>query len=262
MSGEPIRYHREGAVGVLALNRPEKLNAMTEAMGDAIEALVRELNADTTLRVLVVRGEGRAFSAGGDLAFLEANAGRPQQENEDTMRSFYARFLSLMEVEVPTIAVLNGRATGAGLCLALGCDMRLAADDALLSLNFVRVGLSPGMAGTWNLPRLVGPAKAAELLFTGRTLKADEALAMGLVNAVHAEAQVFTAAMAMAEAIAEGAPGAMKATKRLLRGAEGRSLADGLTAEAASQAECFASSDLIEGVQAAREKRPPRFTGH
>ena len=177
-----LGYRREGAIGILSLNRPAKLNAMTDAMGDALQALVPELNADPELRCLLVTGEGRAFSAGGDLDFLETNSRRDPAENEPTMKAFYTKFLAIREVEVPTIALLHGRATGAGLCFALGCDMRLAADDALLSVNFVRVGLTPGMGGTWSLERLVGPARAAELLFTGRTVTAAEALTMGLVN--------------------------------------------------------------------------------
>lgn len=256
-----ITYNREGAIGVLSLNRPDKLNAMTHEMGDAIRALVPQLNADRDLRVLVVRGEGRAFSAGGDLRFLEENSRRAPSENEEVMVDFYTKFLALREVEVPTIAAIHGRATGAGLCLALGCDMRFAAEDALLSLNFVRVGLSPGMAGTWNLPRLVGPARAAELLFTGRLVPAAEALSIGLVNGVFAPDQVLGGVMVLAAQIAEGAPNAVRSTKALLRQAEDLPLEDALGAEAHAQAMCFASQDLAEGIAAIREKRPPRFEG-
>ena len=256
-----LGYRREGAIGILSLNRPAKLNAMTDAMGDALQALVPELNADPELRCLLVTGEGRAFSAGGDLDFLETNSRRDPAENEPTMKAFYTKFLAIREVEVPTIALLHGRATGAGLCFALGCDMRLAADDALLSVNFVRVGLTPGMGGTWSLERLVGPARAAELLFTGRTVTAAEALTMGLVNGAYPADRLFEVGMGMACSIAEAAPGAVKETKRLMRANATRGLGDALAAEAKVQATAFASEDLKEGIAAIRERRTAWFTG-
>lgn len=258
---ETIRYRREGAIGVLTLDRPAKLNAMTHAMGDAIRALVAELNADPELRCVLVTGEGRAFSAGGDLAFLEENSQRSPAQNEADMRDFYTKFLAVRAIEVPTIALLHGRATGAGLCFALGCDMRLAADDALLSVNFTRVGLTPGMGGTWSLSRIVGPALAAELLFTGRTLTAVEAKEIGLVNGVYAGDRLFEAGMGLACQIAEAAPGAVKATKKLLRENATRGLDEALEAEALAQATAFASEDLKEGIAAIRERRTAWFTG-
>jgi enoyl-CoA hydratase len=254
-----VSYRREGAIGILSLDRPDKLNAMTHFMGDRLRALVPELNRDAELRCLIVRGEGRAFSAGGDLDFLIENAARTPEQNERGMQDFYTKYLALREIEVPTIAVLHGRATGAGLCLALGCDMRVAADDAVLSVNFVRLGLTPGMGGSWNLPRLVGPALAAELLFTGRTVSAEEALRIGLVNAVHPAAEALGQAMAMARQIAEAAPGAVRECKALLRQNATNDISAALEAEAKAQAWCFASRDLQEGIAAIKERRPARF---
>jgi enoyl-CoA hydratase len=230
-------------------------------MGDALQALVPELNADPELRCLLVTGEGRAFSAGGDLDFLEENSRRSPAQNEADMQAFYRKFLAIRQVEVPTIALLHGRATGAGLCFALGCDMRLAAEDALLSVNFVRVGLTPGMGGTWTLSRLVGPALAAELLFTGRTVAAAEAKALGLVSGVYPADRLFEAGMGLACQIAEAAPGAVKATKRLLRENATRDLDEALDAEALAQATAFASEDLKEGIAAIRERRSAWFSG-
>jgi enoyl-CoA hydratase/carnithine racemase len=258
---ETLRYRREGAIGIITLDRPAKLNAMTHDMGDALRALVPQLNADPELRCVLVDGEGRAFSAGGDLDFLEENSRRSVSENEPTMKDFYTKFLTVREIEVPTIALLHGRATGAGLCFALGCDMRLAADDALLSVNFVRVGLTPGMGGTWSLERLVGPARAAELLFTGRAVTAAEAVTMGLVNGVYPGDKLHEVGMSLACQIAEAAPGAVRATKALLRANATRSLHDALAAEAKVQAEAFASEDLKEGIAAIRERRSAWFTG-
>lgn len=257
----PIRYERHGAVGVLSLDRPDKLNAMTHEMGDALAALVPQLNAEVDLRCLIVRGEGRAFSAGGDLGFLEENSRRPVAENARDMERFYRKFLSLREVAVPTIALLKGRATGAGLCFALACDLRYAADDALLSVNFVRVGLTPGMGGTWTLQRLLGPARAAELLFRGQAVSAAEALAMGLVNGVFPAERLDAEGLAIATEIAQGAPEAVRATKALLKLNAQVDLACALHSEAGAQARAFASEDLKAGIAAIREKRAPEFTG-
>jgi enoyl-CoA hydratase len=259
MSLEPVTYQREGNIGILSLNRPEKLNAMTEAMGSALEMWVGRLNAEAGLRCVMVRGEGRAFSAGGDLDFLVANTERQQAENACAMQIFYQRFLALRELVMPSMALLRGRATGAGLCVALACDLRFAAADALLSVNFTRVGLTPGMGGSWLLPRLIGPAKAAELLYTGRTVSAAEALAMGLVNGVFANDALEYEGRKVALAIAEAAPEAVRETKALLRASETLSLAGALEQEASKQAKCFAGPELREGIEAIRDRRAPRF---
>jgi enoyl-CoA hydratase len=210
---------------------------------------------------VLVRGDGRAFSAGGDLEFLERNASQAPEANRAEMLDFYTKFLAIHELEVPTIAMLHGRATGAGLCFALGCDIRVAAEDALLSVNFARIGLTPGMGGTWTLQRLVGPAKAAELLYTGRTVSGTEAAAMGLVNHAVPADQLETHGRAIAQEIASAAPVAIRITKTLLRDHATAELADALEAEAAAQALVFASEDLKEGVAAVRAKRTPSFQG-
>jgi enoyl-CoA hydratase len=256
-----IKFQREGAIGILALDRPAKLNAMSHEMGDAIHALVQELNTDPTLRCVVVRGEGRAFSAGGDLEFLEKNAAQDPEANREEMLAFYTKFLAIRELEVPTIALVHGRATGAGLCFALGCDIRVAAEDALLSVNFARIGLTPGMGGTWTLQRIVGPARAAELLYTGRTVSGTEAAALGLVNHAVPAAELEARGMAIAAEIASAAPVAVRVTKSLLRDHATAPLDQALQGEASAQALVFASEDLREGVKSIREKRSPTFTG-
>lgn len=256
-----IKFERAGAIGVLTLDRPAKLNAMSHAMGDAIKALVADLNADPSLRCVLVRGEGRAFSAGGDLEFLEKNAAQDPEANRAEMLAFYTKFLAIRELEVPTIALLHGRATGAGLCFALGCDVRVAAEDALLSVNFARIGLTPGMGGTWTLQRLVGPARAAELLYTGRTVSGTEAAAMGLVNHAVPADQLEARGRAMAQEIASAAPLAIRMTKTLLHDHATAPLDAALEGEAAAQALVFASEDLKEGVAAVRAKRTPTFQG-
>jgi enoyl-CoA hydratase len=255
-----IRCEQRGAVAILTLDRPDKLNAMSHEMGDALAEAVAGLKGSAGLRCLILRAEGRAFSAGGDLGFLEANRARSAAENEADMRSFYGKFLAIREAPVPTIALVQGRATGAGMCLALACDMRIAAEDALLSFNFVRIGLTPGMGGTWTLPRLVGPARAAELAYTGRTVGAQESLAMGLVNRVVPVPDLLEAGLALAGEVATASPQAVRATRGLLEHTAGLSLDEALDLEAAAQAAAFASDDLGEGLSAIQARRPPNFS--
>jgi enoyl-CoA hydratase len=162
---------------------------------------------------------------------------------------------------VPTIAVIAGPAIGAGLCLALACDLRLAASSVTLAASFVRLGLHPGMGATWLLPRLVGPAMAAELLLTGRAVAADEALRIGLVNQVHAPDALDGAARALAAQIAGAAPLAVAQTKATLAGALERPLEDALAREADAQAIDFATADLAEALAAVATRRPPQFRG-
>ncbi|MBO9539620.1 enoyl-CoA hydratase/isomerase family protein [bacterium] len=257
---DEVRLETRGPIAIITLARPDKLNALTHAMGDAVRAYVERLNADPSIRVVLVRGEGRAFSAGGDLAFLRDNAARTEAENQTGMRDFYAKFLSLRELVVPSIALIHGRATGAGLSFALGCDMRVAAEDAKVSANFVRVGLNPGMGATYLLERLIGPARAAELVYTGREVEMGEALAIGLVNHIATSDRLEAAGFELAERIAANAPVAVRRTKALMR-RDDDALARALDGEAAGQAACFATEDLQEGIRAIQERRTPRFTG-
>jgi enoyl-CoA hydratase/carnithine racemase len=256
-----VLLEHEGPLSWIVLARPDARNALTEDMGIAISQFVREIEERPDTRVVLVRGEGTAFSAGGDLGFLDARAASTPEENRRTMRAYYELFLSVMRLRVPSIAVIHGPAMGAGVCLALACDMRMAARGATMALNFVRLGLHPGMAATYTLPRLVGPSKAAELLLTGRRISADEALRIGLVGSVHELEELLAAARALGTEIAEAAPLAVAHTKRTLRGSLGRSLDDALELEAAAQAMEYGTEDLAEGVRAARARRTPRFQG-
>jgi enoyl-CoA hydratase/carnithine racemase len=265
-----VVLERDGDVALVTFNDPERRNAMTEAMGRAIAERVNALVGDPSLRAVVFTGAGRAFSAGGDLAMIESMArrgsaspgGDTRREQSVFMRRFYDLYLSVRELPCPTIAALNGAAIGAGLCIALACDTRIAARDAKLGLNFTRLGIHPGMGATWNLPRIVGPAHAAELLFTGRILDGAEAERIGLVNrAVDVEA-VLPEAMEMARAMALSAPIAVRGTKRALARSFDFDLAEQLDFEAHQQSLCYESADLGEGLAAARAKRPPRFRGN
>ena len=255
----PVRLELDGPIATIVLARPEARNALTEAMGEALRETVDELAARDDVRAVIVRGDGKAFSAGGDLGFIADRLVASPEDNRRTMRAFYALYLGIRRVRAPTIAALHGAAIGAGVCFALACDVRLAATGTKIGLNFVRLGLHPGMGATLLLPRLVGVAKASELLLTGKTIDADEALRIGLVNAVHAPDELVPAAVAMAREIAEAAPRAVASTAAALRAYDATELDAWLDAEAREQAVDYASPDVAEGVRAARERRAPIF---
>ncbi|HEY8152624.1 MAG TPA: enoyl-CoA hydratase/isomerase family protein [Myxococcota bacterium] len=268
MQGPLILLARDGDVVTLTFNDPARLNAMTEAMGEAFSAAIAELAADASLRAVVLTGAGRAFSAGGDLAMIEgraaqgaANGPRGRGQIRDGMRAFYQLFLSVRDLPCPVIAAINGAAIGAGLCVALACDVRIAASEAKLGLNFTQLGLHPGMGATWTLPRLVGPARAAEILFSSRVFSGSEAAEIGLVSRAVAAAEVLPAARALAAGFAAAAPLAVRGVKRALRRSAEASLEDQLSFEAQEQAACFESKDVQEGLAAARERRAAKFEG-
>jgi enoyl-CoA hydratase len=268
MSEPLILESREGDVITLTFNQPERLNAMTAAMGEAFAERMAILAPDESVRAVVLTGSGRAFSAGGDLGMIQdrADEGRERpgiahRPIRDSMHSFYKLFLSVRDLACPTLAAINGPAMGAGLCVALACDIRVVADDARLGLNFTKLGLHPGMAATWTLPRLVGPALAAELLYTSRLIEGTEAASMGLANRAVARNRVLPLAQQLAKEVAECAPLAVRAVKRALERSSAASLEDQLAFEAREQALCFETEDVHEGIAAVQEKRPPRFCG-
>ena len=263
-----ILLERDGDVALLTFNDPDRRNAMTQAMGEAFAGCIAELAADAALRAVILTGAGRGFSAGGDLGMIRGRAdqgsagpGRARRAIRDTMRSFYKLFLAVRDLPCPSVAALNGHAMGAGLCVALACDVRIAAEDAKLGLNFTKLGLQPGMGATWTLPRLVGPARAAELLYSSRILSGAEAAQIGLVNRALPREQVLPAAREMAAGFASCAPLAVRAVKRALARSPEASLEDQLSFEAEEQAACFETRDVQEGLAAARERRAPRFEG-
>lgn len=263
-----VLLERAEDVVTLTFNDPDRMNAMSRAMGEAFSLRVAELAPDPRLRAVVITGAGRAFSAGGDLGMIEdqakqgsAQPGLARRSIRDTMRSFYKLFLSVRELPCPTVAAINGAAVGAGLCVALACDVRIASAKARVGLNFTRIGLQPGMGATWTLPRLVGPARAAEILYSSRLFTGDEAAAIGLVNRALEPDAVLAAARELAAEFASNAPAAVRATKRALARSFDASLEDQLSFEAEEQAICFETEDATEGVAAAKERRPPVFRG-
>ena len=260
-SYEQILVEASGGIGRITLHRPAERNAMTPTMGREMIAAVARLNADESVRVVVIRGAGKGFCSGADLRTLgaETDAGNGE-EGLGGSENFYRAFLSIRDLRAPSIAAINGHAVGAGLCFALGADLRVMHADAKVGMTFVRLGIHPGMAATWTLPRLVGPARAADLLYTGRLIGAEEALAIGLVNRIAGDD--FDAAVEdLARSIAAAAPLAVRGLKQTLSASEQRSLDDALIREASVQTATFATADAAEGITAMREKREPRFAG-
>lgn len=252
----------DDGVATVTLTDPDRRNAMTVDMGEALETALREISAEATLRVVVLTGAPPAFSAGGDLDMLEDLARRTREEGFDatsTMRAFYDRFLAVREVPVPVIAAVNGAAVGAGACLAFACDLRLVAEDAKVGLNFARLGLHPGMGGSWFLPRAVGAQWGAEMLYTGRLARGEEIARLGGALESCPSEKVLDRARELAREIATSSPTVVRQLRRTLAGT--RSLEEQLDVEARAQALNYGTDDLGEGLAAVRARRLPRFGG-
>ena len=262
MSDEPLRIdRRDDGVVVLTLALPDRRNAMTGDLTSAFADAIAQLRPDRSIRCVVVTGEGSAFCAGGDLSWIAESPDMSVDAIRDRMLPFYRTWLTIRDLEVPSIAAVNGHAIGAGLCLALACDLRYAARGARLSATFTQLGMHAGMAATWLLPEVVGVATARELLFTGRAVEGDEALRIGLVNGVHEPDQLMDAVLDVAGRIAGAAPIATRLTKAGLRAGGHGSMEAALQYEALAQPVTFATDDLREGLAATREKRRPAFSG-
>jgi enoyl-CoA hydratase len=262
MPNPPLRVEREpDGVVIVTLALPERRNAMTAELTTAWGEAIAGLRGDRDVRAVVVTGEGSAFCAGGDLSWIGESPDLTVDAIRDRMLPFYRVWLSIRELDVPTIAAVNGPAVGAGLCLALACDLRYAAAGAVLSVPFGALGMHPGMAATWLLPEVVGLPVARELLYTGRRLDADEALRLGLVNGVFDAEALLSGALDVARGIAANAPIAIRLMVGALRDGRPDSIEAALQYEALAQPVTFASADLSEGLAASKERRPPRFTG-
>jgi 2-(1,2-epoxy-1,2-dihydrophenyl)acetyl-CoA isomerase len=247
---------RDGAVLTITLSRPEVLNALTRAaLGELAGALADAAGAD--VRAVVLTGAGRGFCVGQDLRELTGGA-----DVGDLLRTAYHPVVeAIRTLEKPVVAAINGPAAGAGLSLALACDVRIAAEEASLVPAFSGVGLVPDAGATYHLARLLGPARAFEWVASGRPLAAREALDRGLVSEVVPGERLAAVAAERAAALAAGPTRALGLTKRLLDAAPGAPLAEQLRREAVAQVEAAATADFAEGARAFLEKRPPRFTG-
>jgi enoyl-CoA hydratase/carnithine racemase len=257
-----LRVDRPSAgVAVLTLDNPDMRNAMSDEMTSSWVRAIDELVEDRSLRVVVVTGEGSAFCSGGNTSWISSEPDASVDHLRNRMLPFYRSWLSIRRLEVPTIAAVNGPAIGAGLCLALACDIRYAASGAKLGVPFVKLGMHAGMAGTHLLPDVVGPAHARDLLLTGRVVDADEALRLGLVSRVVDDASFDDEVLRTAEGIAATAPIATRLTKIALADGGHADFESALQWEALAQPVTLATEDLQEGIRASREKRAPVFEG-
>lgn len=250
-----------GELTRLTLARPEQANALDWRMGEELEAAVATISARPDVRVVVLAGSGEHFCSGGDFAFIEENTKLGRVEVEARMLRFYEMFLSIVQLPVPTVAWVHGSAIGAGLCLALACDVRIGSASARLGVNFLRVGLHPGMGATALLPHVVGRARATELLLTSELMLGERAGQLGLLNAVVAPAELPSAGERVAREVARGAPLAARELVETTRGPLRATLAQALAREAACQAADFGTEDVRRAVEAFKNKRAPEFVG-
>jgi len=262
VTGPALLEKVEQGVALLVMNRPEKLNALNNDLATALNQAFERIGKDESVKVVVLAGAGRAFCAGGDLAVIgKGREARDTKQLEPILRAGMGAVLRMRTIAQPVIAAVHGAAAGAGMNLALAADIRIVAEDAVFGQNFARVGLFPDYGGTYFLPQLVGPAKAAELFYTGDMIDAQTALKLGLVNRVVAGTQLQTEVRVFAAKLAAGPPLAIRAVKQTLFGAEKEALKRALEAEVVHQMQCFASNDCLEGIHAFFEKRPPVFKG-
>ncbi len=249
---------RDG-IAIVAMNRPQALNAFNSEQIDLLRAAIQALSDDSAVRAVILTGAGdRAFAAGADIKEM---AVLTPADGLAFGRRGQALTNAVELMSQPVIAAVNGYAVGGGCELAIACDIRIASENARFAQPEVGLGIPPGWGGTQRLPRLIGPGLAAEMIYTGRHVHADEALRIGLVNAIHPLDQLLPAAREMAMQIAKNSPLAVRAAKRLISLAVMGDQGAGLSAEAAGFGAAFSTEDQGEGMRAFIEKRPVKFAG-
>jgi len=261
-----VRVEKNGPVAVLTLDRPNAMNALGEdGDGDAVAAACADLAADTKIRAAILTGEGKAFSAGGNLKAMLAGegnfAGNPAMIREGYRNNIHKALRALHALDVPLIAAVNGAAIGLGCDLACLADIRIASSKAVFGVTFLKVGLVPGDGGTWILPRVIGMSRAAELFYTGRVISAEQAAEWGLVSRVVEPEALMAEARALAEEIAAQPPYQLRATKAMLRQGQSISYDGALELAGATQGLMHHTEDHREGVRSTLEKRPAVFKG-
>jgi 2-(1,2-epoxy-1,2-dihydrophenyl)acetyl-CoA isomerase len=259
---QSVLTERDGAVGVVRLNRPEKLNAFAGDMRDRIGDAVEELGGDPAVRVLIVTGAGRGFCAGADLDYLrELVETGNDRDFEKLLRAGERVVTAIRELEKPVLAAINGPAAGGGANLALACDLRIMAESASIGQTFSRIGLHPDWGGTYLLPRLVGESASLDLMWSGRMVPAAEALGLGMVNRVVPDERLWVEALDWARRLAAAPPLAVGRIKRAVYATLDETLDHMLAVELESQLACFRSNDVRRGLAAFLEKVPPAFGG-
>jgi enoyl-CoA hydratase/carnithine racemase len=259
-----VLYEKEGGIATITLNRPDRLNAISGPMLQQLSERLVEADRDGGVRAVIVTGAGRGFCAGLDLIDASSGSGIGSQRGPafpPTLDLRDAPPTVLHAMDKPTLCALNGGAAGYGMDLALGCDIRIAAESSKLAPAFARRGVLPESGGTWLLPRLVGWAKASEIIFTGRTLPAAECLELGLVNRVVPDELLMKETRALAEEIAANAPMAVQASKRMMRMGLSEEFGEHVHHVYLQLIPLFGSKDFREGMAAFLEKRKPKFEG-
>jgi 2-(1,2-epoxy-1,2-dihydrophenyl)acetyl-CoA isomerase len=260
MNDVQILIERDGHTGWIRINRPERLNAFTGTMREAILDALHELEDDADIRCVILTGVGRSFSTGGDVGVMKELLDTDNRARfEHLVRTGADVVKQIDSMSKPVIAAINGVAAGAGACLALACDLRIASESASIGLTFLRVGLHPDWGGSYFLPRLVGPAMAAELIFTGGMVSAERGERLGLFNRVVPAAELEGAARGFAGEIASAPAGVLADAKRVLRRSLSAALPEVLELEVEAQLRAFESPDCAEGFTAFLNKRAPRF---
>jgi enoyl-CoA hydratase/carnithine racemase len=261
MANDELLYEVKDRIATLTLNRPDKLNAFTGPMIDRWAWALGEAQRDPEVNVVVVTGAGRAFCAGGDVARMGEGRPTPLDHKNQLWENIHRVPKALEAMDKPVIAMVNGVAVGAGMGMSLMCDVRIASDAARFSTGYVRVGLVPGDGDTYFLPRLVGSAKALELLWTAEFVEAAEALRLGIVNRVVPAAELSEATYAFARQVADGPQIPIRMIKRLVYQSLRLDLRTHLDLVSSHMAVVRETEDHREGVRAFGEKRPPKFTG-
>ena len=266
MSDKFLIYEMNDGIVTLTMNRPEQRNALSEVpqMLEVAETCER-IGRDPAVKLVILTGAGSAFSAGGNIKHMRDKRNFASGTGLDIRNAYLAGIvripLALYEMDVPTIAAVNGPAIGAGMDLSCMCDIRIASDTASFAASFVKIGIVPGDGGAWLLPRILGPAKALELMLHGETIDAAEALRIGLVTQVVPAQELMTAARAFAQRISRHPPQVLRLTKRLMRESQAVSLRTSLELSSAFQALAHGTADHAEALDAFIDKRPPNFTG-
>lgn len=257
---ETLQYLDEDGIGVLTLNRPQRLNAVNATMARELEALARQLRDERSLRALVVCGQGRVFCAGADISALDGLQGADDAYR--FLQSMQLAFNAIEALPMPTVAAVHGVALGGGCELALACDFRVLSSDAQIGVPEIKLGLLPGAGGTQRLARLLPAAVAKQMIYFGEPLSAADALGHGLINAVVASSEVVNEARAWAQRLAAMPPLALRSAKLLVHGAALQGLVNGIEAERQAVSYLFQTDDAREGLRAFLDKRGARFEGH
>jgi len=258
MEYEALTVDKKAGTATLTLNRPEQLNAISLPMAQSLGKALNDIDKDGSIKVLIITGAGRSFCTGIDISQLSPISEMTREELSDLMRTLS---LPLYNLSKPTIAAINGVAVGAGLSIAMLCDIRIASEKARFSSAYIRMGLVPDIGATYSLPRIAGTAKAMELMLTGDTFDAAEARRMGILNRVVAEEEVMKVARELADRIAKGPSIAINLTKQAVYRGIHNSLEQQIELECLADYICLRTEDHKEGVKSFFEKRPPEFKG-